>query len=145
MYCKEIDFVCSSFSDSCGCWHVLAESPYQVPNASKTISHAPSGFLRTTVDRIVTITPHVPRNIDSVADTTLTMKLAIGFLCVRLHVYGIWITAGEVDTFADGGVMKLAYAIPFDAATARKVVFVTSVSRISRLNDVVFVKTSMNK
>jgi hypothetical protein len=48
--------------------------------------HVPPGFLRAIVERKKTSGPHVARNMDIVADKTLTMKLPGAFLLMTLHV-----------------------------------------------------------
>jgi hypothetical protein len=52
----------------------------------KPAGDSPPGFLLTMKERIAMIMPHVPRNIDRVAERMLMAKLPMGFLCIMLHV-----------------------------------------------------------
>jgi hypothetical protein len=81
--------------------------------------HVPAGLLRAIAERTATTAPHAPRNIEIVADNTLTMKLPVDFLRMTLQVYGIWITAAAVRVLADGGVVTFTYAMPFELAKLR--------------------------
>jgi hypothetical protein len=75
--------------------------------ADPEVLNSPLGLLLARLPNIAVTSPQTERNIDSVADMTLTTKLPGDFLRRVLQAYGIWITAGGVATSGDGGEVRL--------------------------------------